>query len=561
MVVGLLGILKAGAAYLPLNFEHPRARVEHQLTEAAVAAVVTQEALLPRLPAFGGEMVCLDRDAATLDTEPSTAPEVSASPDDLVYVIYTSGSTGTPKGVGVTNKNLSNYVHFIGARLDAAAEPLAFGMVSAISTDLGNTAVFPALCNGGTLVLLSPATAADGAAAAEFLRANPIDVLKITPSHLNALLVGADAAGMLPRRWLVVGGEALTWDLVTRVREIGECRILNHFGPTETTVGSCTYLLDEAAPEYPTATVPIGTPIANTCCYVLDKRGRCVPEGVPGELHIGGRGVASGYVRRPDLTAERFLPDPFRGEGHMYATGDLVRRLPDAALEFLGRKDDQIKIRGFRVEPAEIEGALRAHAAVREAAVIARDEARGERRLVAYVVTSGQVQIEQLRTHLAAWVPDYMVPSAFVLLDGLPLTPSGKLDRLALPEPESAGGKNTTSYVAPRTPVEESLAAVWAEVLGLERVGVEDDFFALGGHSLLATQIVAQIRSDYSINLPLHALFTSPTVAALSQQIVEMLGQAPGSDTEKLLAELEGLSDEELTVLLAADGPPESPPR
>jgi amino acid adenylation domain-containing protein len=560
MVVGLVGILKAGAAYLPLNYEHPPARLAHQLAEAGVAAVVTQEELLPRLPSFDGDVVCLDRDAAALDAEPGTAPGVSASSDDLVYVIYTSGSTGTPKGVGVTNANLCNYVRFMGARL-GADEPLAFGMVSAISTDLGNTAVFPALCHGGTLVLVRPGAAADSAAAAEFLRANPIDVLKITPSHLNALLVGADAAGVLPQRWLVVGGEALTWDLVARVRELGDCRILNHYGPTETTVGSCTYLLEDAGSEHPKATVPIGVPIANTYCYVLDERGRCVPEGVPGELHIGGRGVAPGYVGRPDLTAAGFLPDPFRGEGRVYATGDLVRRLPDATLEFLGRRDDQLKIRGFRVEPGEIEAALRAYEPVREAAVVAREDARGERRLVAYVATAAQVTSEQLRTHLAEWIPDYMVPSAFVTLESLPMTASGKIDRLALPEPESTGGPSTTSYVAPRTPVEESVAAIWADVLGVERVGVEDDFFALGGHSLRATQIVAQVRSDFSINLPLHALFTSPTVAALAQQIVELIGKEPDADTEKLLAELEGLSDEEVAVLLAAGRPPETPAR
>ena len=551
MVVGLLGILKAGAAYLPLNYEHPPARIEHQLAEARVAAVVTQEPLLARLPSFDGEIVCLDRDAEALASESAAAPDVQASPDDLVYVIYTSGSTGTPKGVGVTNANLCNYVTFIGDRLGAQVEPLAFGMVSAISTDLGNTAVFPALCHGGTLVLVSPGAAADGAALSAFLQAHPVDVLKITPSHLNALLIGADAAGVLPRRWLVVGGEALSWDLAARVRELGDCRILNHFGPTETTVGSCTYPLDEAGAEHPTATVPIGAPIANTYCYVVDDRGRCVPEGVPGELHIGGRGVAAGYIGRPDLTAERFLPDPFRGDGHVYATGDFVRRLPDGTLEFLGRRDDQLKIRGFRVEPAEVESALRAHEAVREAAVVAREDERGERRLIAYVAASPHVPAEQLRTHVAGLVPDYMVPSTFVLLDGLPLTPSGKVDRLALPEPQSGDGASAAAYVAPRTPFEESVAAIWADVLGLERVGVEDDFFALGGHSLLATQIVAQVRSDYSINLPLHALFTSPTVATLSQQIVEMLGETPDADTEKLLAELEGLSEEEVALLLA----------
>jgi amino acid adenylation domain-containing protein len=557
MIVALLGILKAGAAYLPLNFEHPAARLSHQLVETGAAAVVTQEMLLHRLPTFAGEVVCVDRDRAELDREPETAPDCAASPDDLAYVIYTSGSTGTPKGVGVTNANLANYVQAIQRQLGADGEPLAFGMVSAISTDLGNTAVFPSLCSGGTLVLVSPAAAADGAAASAFLQAHPVDVLKITPSHLNALLVGADAAGVLPRRWLIVGGEALSWDLVARVRELGECRILNHFGPTETTIGSCTFALDDGS-ERASATVPIGFPIANTSCYVLDEKGQCVPEGVPGELFISGAGVALGYVGQPDLTEEHFRPDPF-GDGRMYATGDLVRRLSDGALEFLGRRDDQIKIRGFRVEPAEIESALRAFDRVRQAAVVAREDGRGERRLVAYVTLSSQATGEQLRAHLADLIPDYMIPSGFVVVDSLPLTPSGKIDRLALPDPESVNGASATAYVAPRTPVEESVAAIWADVLGLERVGAEDDFFALGGHSLLATQIVAQVRSDFSINLPLHALFTSPTVATLSQQIVELLGQAPDADTEKLLAELESLSDEEVALLLAAEAPPELP--
>ena len=553
MIVGLLGILKAGGAYLPLNFEHPQGRLAHQLRETGTRVVVTQEALLAQLPELNCEVVCLDRDRASLDAEPASAPDVAVLPENLAYVIYTSGSTGTPKGVGVTHGNLANYVHAIGSRLGADQEPLAFGVVTAISTDLGNTSVFPSLCLGGTLVLVSPAAAADGAAASAFLRAHPIDVLKITPSHLNALLVGAEAAEVLPRRWLVVGGEALSWDLVARVRELGECRILNHYGPTETTVGSCTFALDDE-PETETATVPIGRPLANTSCYVLDERGRCLPEGAEGELYIAGAGVALGYLGRADLTEERFLPDPFVAGRRMYATGDLVRRLPEAALEFLGRRDDQIKIRGFRVEPAEIEAALRSHESVAEAAVVATADARGEQRLAAYVVTSAPVSSDELRRHLADWVPDFMVPASFVMLDSLPRTASGKIDRIALPAPESVvDAAASASYVAPRTPVEEAVAAIWTDVLGVAQVGVEDDFFALGGHSLLATQIVAQVRSDFSINLPLHALFSSPTVAKLSQQIVELMEESSDGDTERLLAELEGLSDDEVARLLAAD--------
>jgi len=549
MIVALLGILKAGAAYLAVNFEHPPARLAHQLRETEAPVLVTQESLLDRLPEFEGEIVCLDRDRESLESEPATAPDVTVTADNLAYVIYTSGSTGTPKGVGVTHGNLANYVQAISARLGANETPMAFGMVTAISTDLGNTAVFPALCTGGTLVLVSPGAAADAAAAAAYLRAHPVDVLKITPSHLNALLVGADGADVLPKRWLVMGGEALSWDIVTRVRELGSCRILNHYGPTETTVGSCTFIVEESDQTPLTATAPIGRPIANTRCYVLDEKGKCVLEGVAGQLHIAGAGVASGYIGRPDLTEERFLPDPF-AEGRMYATGDLVRRLPEGELEFLGRGDDQVKIRGFRVEPAEIEAALRSHQHVDEAIVIAPLDARGEHRLVAYVVAPN-VSVDELRRHLADWIPEFMIPSTFVPIDSVPRTASGKIDRLSLPSPDSAATTSAgPAYAAPRTPTEEAVAKIWADVLGVEKVGVDDDFFALGGHSLLATQIVAQLRSDFAVNLPLHALFTFPTVATLSQQVVELMGESSDLDTQGLLAELEDLSDEEVARLL-----------
>jgi len=545
MVTAVLGILKAGGAYLPLNFEHPAARLRHQLTESQAVAVVAQRQLVERLPDVDGAVVCVDEDDAAGDASPL---EVNVTGDNLAYVMYTSGSTGTPKGVAVTHGNLADYVQAIGERLGAANEPLSFGMVTAISTDLGNTAFFPALAFGGTLVLVPPAIAADAAGAAAFLDEHPVDVMKITPSHLNALLAGGDAR-VLPRRWLVTGGEALSWDIVARVRELAGCAILNHYGPTETTIGSCSFVVPEGPGPYAPATVPIGTPLGRTSCYVLDASGRLVPEGVPGELAIGGAGVARGYVGRDDLTAERFLADPYGPAGaRMYATGDVVRRLPGGELEFMGRRDDQVKIRGFRVEPAEVEATLRTHPAVRQAAVLARDDGRGEPRLVAYV-TGDSVAEDVLRRHVAEQVPDFMVPSAFVRLESLPLTPSGKLDRLALPAPEEAAGAG--AYVAPRTPVEEAVAAIWSSVLGIERISVEEDFFALGGHSLLAAQIIAQVRSDLSVDLPLHALFSSPTIALLSEQIVGLIGESGDDETERLLAELEGLSDEEARRLLA----------
>jgi amino acid adenylation domain-containing protein len=555
MVVGLLGILRAGGAYLPLHFEHPAARLGHQLAETGAPVLLTQVPLLGRLPGFDGEVIQLDRASEELDGEPATPPDQAGDADDLVYVIYTSGSTGTPKGVGVTNGNLVNYVTGVSERLGANGEKLAFGMVTAISTDLGNTAVFPALCSGGTLSLVGPAIAADPGALATRLREHPIDVLKITPSHLNALLVGVDGSAVLPRRTLVVGGEACSWDLVARVRELSDCRILNHYGPTETTVGSCTFAVDDGPGPYGPVTVPLGRPLANTACYVLDQHGAPSPLGVPGNLHIAGAGVARGYVGQPEQTEERFVADPFAAVpgGRMYSTGDLARWLPDGTLEFLGRADEQVKIRGFRVEPAEIEAALLRFDPVREAAVVARKETTGEVRLVGYVAIDRPVDTDDLSRHAAEFVPEFMVPSAFVVLDELPRTPSGKVDRLALPEPDVAASARRGEFVAPRTPIEEQVAAIWADVLGLDRVSVQDDFFALGGHSLLATQIVAQIRSDFSIELPLHSLFTSPTVEALSQTVFEMMGGGGDEETAALLTQLEGLSDEEAERLLAGE--------
>jgi acyl-coenzyme A synthetase/AMP-(fatty) acid ligase/acyl carrier protein len=404
-------------------------------------------------------------------------------------------------------------------------------------------------------VLISPIAAADSGALATQLEATPIDVLKITPSHAGALLAGGDRR-VLPRRWLVIGGERAPWDLVERVRNLSEVSILNHYGPTEATIGCCTFEVQDVPGDYGPATVPIGTPIANTQCYLLDARRHPVPLGAPGQLFVGGAGVARGYVAQPDLTAARFVEDPFAAPAgaRMYDTGDLARWLPDGTLEFLGRADEQVKIRGYRVEPAEVEGALRAHDHVQEAVVVARTGPAGEVRLVAYCATGGDALSTELATHLAQWLPEFMIPSAIVCLDVLPMTPSGKVDRLALPDPEESGAAGA-GHVAPRTPVEEALTQIWARVLSSERVGVEDDFFALGGHSLLATQVVAEVRSGFDVDLPLHSLFMFPTIAGLAGEIVRMMRESEGDETDRLVAELEGLSDDEVEALLAAEAP------
>jgi amino acid adenylation domain-containing protein len=517
-IVGLLAVLKAGGAYVPLNFEHPAARLAHQLEETKTSVLLTETSVGNRLPDFGGTVLVVDGDPAALQAGSEIDLRAVNEPDDLAYVMYTSGSTGTPKGVCVTHRNLVTYVAGVLDRLELADPAgVAFAAVTALSTDLGNTSVFPALLGGGTLHLIAPGDAVDSSRFAAYLRSHAIDVLKITPTQLRALLDGDQTAAILPKRWLVLGGEASSWQLVERLQEAAPtCRILNHYGPTETTVGTCTFEVGTAEPAG--MTVPIGRPLPRARAYVVDGNLRLLPRGVPGELCIGGDGVASGYLAQPEQTDERFLPDPFAGEpaARIYRTGDRVRALADGNLEFLGRVDDQVKIRGYRIEPGEVQSVLGTHPAVRQCAVVAR-ESGDDHELVAYVVPQGDASAEDLRAFLGESLPAYMVPAKFVTLTALPLTASGKIDRRALPDP--AEFELGAEYVAPRTPLEEELARIWADLLGVEKVGVNDDFFALGGHSLLATQAVIRIRNTIA-DIELHSIFDHPTVAMLADAIV-----------------------------------------
>jgi amino acid adenylation domain-containing protein len=524
LVSALLGIVKSGGAYLPLNYEHPAARLKHQLEQAGVRFVITEAALQDTLPVFGGEAICVDRDQSRIAGFSDVDPEPVSGLEDLVYVMYTSGSTGVPKGVEVTHGNLANYSAELARRLageDPEPAGLRFGVVSAISTDLGNTCIFPPLVSGGAIQLISPGAAMDSASMAGELGGERLDVLKITPSHLRALLSGEDAGAVLPRRWLVLGGEALSWELVDQVRGLApECRIMNHYGPTETTVGACAY--EVGAVRSDSATVPIGHPLAGLRAYVLDRSLEPVPQGVAGELCLGGAGVAAGYVASAasdGAGTDPFVPDHLGGApGRMYRTGDRVRRLADGALEFLGRIDDQVKIRGFRIEPGEVETVLARHPLVRQAAVVPETDERGELRLVGYITTSGEPTIEELQSFLGESLPDYMVPSAFSRLDTMPFTPSGKVDRRALAAQDAGEMRRETEFVAPRDAIEEQIAGIWAELLGTDQVGVFDDFFALGGHSLLATQAIMRIRREHG-NIPLRALLAAPTVADLADVV------------------------------------------
>ncbi len=508
LVVALLAVLKAGGAYVPLDPEYPRERLAFMLADARPAALLSSEPLRDRLPAQKAPVVWLDREATSLEAgSGGRLPGGDAGALQLAYVIYTSGSTGVPKGVQVPHRALVNFLLSLRDLLEIGPRDRLLAITS-LSFDIAALELYLPLLAGATVEVVHRGIAMDGERLRERLKASRTTFLQATPSTWR-MLVRADWRGA-PDLTVLCGGEALpeglARDLTARARAVW-----NLYGPTETTVWSSADRLFA-----PTPRVMIGRPIANTAIHLLDRHIKPVPVGVPGELYIGGDGVTRGYLRRPDLTAERFLPDPFATDRpglRLYRTGDLASRRPDGRVEFLGRVDHQVKLRGFRIEPGEIEAALAALAGVREAAVVVRED-----RLVAYIV--GTATLKKLRRSLRERLPDYMVPAAFVTLAALPLTPNGKVDRKALPAPEWQG--STEGHVEPRTPVEEILAGIWAELLGLERVGATDHFFDRGGHSLLATQMVPRLRAAFGIELPLRAIFEAPVLGSLAARIEEV---------------------------------------
>ncbi len=523
MIVSLLAVLKAGGAYVPLDPGLPQERLELMLADAGARVLVVHGPTSLLLPAVPAIRLDLGAAGAALAAESPVAPPPAADADNLAYVIYTSGSTGRPKGVAISRGQLASYTQAVAHRLDLPAGA-GYALISTFAADLGNTVLFPALAGGGCLHVLTQEHASDTAALADYAGRHAIDCLKIVPSHLRALLDGPRPERVLPRRCLVLGGEATDWAFLARVQELAPgCRVLNHYGPTETTVGALTCAVPHGWRDPDAATLPLGRPLPNSRVYVVDARLQAVPGWVPGEVLIGGEGVARGYVGHPALTAERFVPDPFAASPgrRVYRSGDLARHLPSGLLEFLGRSDDQVKIRGFRVEPGEVAALLRGHPAVREAVVLAREDGGEGRRLVAYVVPArgGQIAPDELRSWLRQRLPEHMVPAALVVLKALPLTSNGKLDRRALPAPEppptspAAGG-------APPDPAEEILLGIWSDLLGTaRRIGRRDSFFELGGHSLLAMQLISRVRDAFHVEIPLPVLFSTPTVAGLAERI------------------------------------------
>ncbi|WP_223759687.1 non-ribosomal peptide synthetase [Myxococcus sp. RHSTA-1-4] len=520
MVVALLGVLKAGGAYVPLDPSHPPARLAFLLEDTGAPVLLTEEALADTLPSSHALVLSLDADwGRTAGREPATALEPEATAGDLAYLIYTSGSTGQPKGVMVEHRGVVNYLSWA-LRAYAAAEGAGAPVHSSLAFDLTVTSLLLPLVTGRTVELVPEQEGVEGLAAA--LRAGAdFSLVKLTPSHLRLLaeqLPPAERAGRTHA--FIVGGEALTPQVVEDWRRHApRTRIVNEYGPTETVVGCCVYTVDGETPLG--STVPIGRPIANTRLYVLDSHLRPVPAGAPGELFIGGVGVARGYWRRPALTAERFVPDPFSSEpgARLYRTGDRVRLRPSDELEYLGRTDFQVKVRGHRVEPGEVEAALCELPGVSAAVVVLRDDGPTGPRLVAYVAGAGQrPDTVALRGALSQRLPAHLVPSALVALDALPLTPNGKADREALPAPEAALAGDA-DFVPPSTPTEEALAALWRELLGVRRVGARDDFFELGGHSLLSVQLSSRVRERLGVELPVAALFATPTLGELAARI------------------------------------------
>ncbi|HVT61265.1 MAG TPA: amino acid adenylation domain-containing protein [Thermoanaerobaculia bacterium] len=521
LIVAVLAVLEAGGAYVPLDPELPAERLAAMLSDAAPAALLTVERWVGKLPpVLACHLVLLDADAAEIAAASAGEPASPALPESLAYVIYTSGSTGAPKGVAVPHRALAAYVRAAGEQL-GLADCTSFALVSTPAADLGHTVVFPALVSGGCLQVVERQVSADPQALAERFAADPVDCLKIVPSHLAALLQGPRPAALLPRRLLVLGGEPPSGELVRQVRALAPAlRVFNHYGPTETTVGVIIHQV--TAEPAPGAALPLSSPLAGVSIHLLDRAGEPVPEGAVGELCVGGATLARGYLGQPDKTAAVFVPDPFAGVpgARLYRTGDLARLRPDHALEIVGRADRQLKIRGFRVEPGEIELALGRHPGVSQAAVAFADGGQGARRLVAYLVAREGIAppTEELRRFLSERLPDYMVPGQFIPLAALPLNANGKLDRAALPAAAAASADDEERAAAP-SQVEEVLCTIWAKVLGLGRVAPHENFFDLGGHSVLATQVMARIAEAFQLELPLLSLFELPTVAGLARRI------------------------------------------
>jgi amino acid adenylation domain-containing protein/non-ribosomal peptide synthase protein (TIGR01720 family) len=520
MIVGLLGILKAGGAYLPLDPDYPRERLSYMTEDAGIKVLLTQQHLLSRIPT-STHVVCLDSDWPEIEADSSTGdPVAEVDGQNIVYVIYTSGSTGKPKGVMVTNRSLVNLCYGLGAFFgDQSVRNTA--LITSLSFDISVNQIFPTLIFGKTLHVIPNYLKYDSRAVMKYAAEQKINLMDCVPSYLNSVLTEIDEAVQTELKYLLVGGEKVEHSLLQKVfAQLGDqTEVINIYGLTEITDINAFSRITAADLGQ---TITIGAPLQNTQIYITNDDGQLQPVGIAGELCIGGDGLSRGYRNRPDLTAEKFVVNPYVEGALMCRTGDIGRWLKDGRIELFGRRDQQVKINGYRLETGEIEAVLDEHPGVVKSAVVARS-IEGSNRLVAYLVTNEKENISGagIREYLSNRLPAYMVPTFFVELDQMPLTPNGKIDRKALPGPDQGELEIEREYVAARTPVEEKLSDIWSDVLGVDQISVHDDFFDLGGHSLLATQVISRVRKTYNIELPLRLLFEIPTIARFAELIEE----------------------------------------
>ncbi len=532
MVVGMLGILKAGGAYLPLDPQYPKERLSLMIEDAGVNLVLAHDRVLESLPDYKAEIVYVAADSQAISLESEENPSTLAEPGNLAYLIYTSGSTGRPKGVMVSHRSVCTFLQWIADEFPLNVSDRVLAKYS-ISFDASIAEIFYPLITGAGIVVVKPGGQRDVDYLIDLIKRHRVTAIDVVPTLLQAFVDDKALMECDSIRRIICGGEALTEELRKLVCEqMGQVELVNQYGPTETAIGSMSFVCNGTVYG---SSVPIGRPVANTEVYILDKMMNPAPIGSAGEIYIGGEGVTWGYINRPDLTAEKFLPDAFsrREGGRLYRTGDLGRYLANGDIEFLGRVDDQVKVRGFRIELGEIESALASHTRVRETVVLVREEEAGEKQLVAYLVVDQENPpgVNELKQFLKERLPEYMIPSAFVMLNQMPLTRNGKVDRQSLPEPEKVRPETGQDYVAARSAIEQQLADIWAEVLRVDRIGIHDNFFELSGNSLQATQMVSRVRKRMHIDVALARLFETPTIAGIAQSIEEAIRSGERSQT------------------------------
>ncbi len=543
MVIGVLAVMKAGGAYLPLDPTYPSDRLEFMVSDSHISYLLSQRVLETQIPKSNARIIWLDADWDKISEFPDTQPDVKVSPDDLAYVIYTSGSTGKPKGTLLNHRGLSNLT---GAQKTAFNVRIGSKILqfSPYSFDASVWEMFMALANGATLCIVKQEILSSPDDLFTAIEQEKITNITLPPSVLRVM-----PKGDLPDlETIIAAGEACTPDLVEHWAEGRQ--FVNAYGPTETTVCASMYMCspeDESAP-------PIGKPIANTKLYILDNNLLPVPVGVPGELHVSGVSLARGYLNRPEVTRQKFIHNPYSPGERMYKTGDLVKYRADGNIEFLGRIDQQVKVRGFRIELGEIENTINQHDAVKESVVVVREDQGEDKRIVVYIVLNegSELSVNEVKSFARQYLPEYMVPAAVLFLDMFPLSPSGKVDRNLLPAPDDINFGVQAEYIAPRNDQEEELAAICSELLGIEKVGINDNFFEMGGHSLLATQFISRTRETFDVEIPLRSLFEYPTIAGLSEQISLLKTPEETEDEriQRLLSQIDQMDEDEILTLL-----------